>query len=235
VPQTSDPDRGAPVAVSDARPHDENLPPGVAGEDGLLFRIIKDRRVAFLFVGGLNTAIGTMWFALFDFWLGTKWNGYGHYPALILTYIVSILCAFVLYRRIVFKVHGNVLRDLARFSTVYISAFAINLVLLWVMVHVFHWHPFLSQCLITFVTTVLSWVGHNRYSFRRPAVEDEATGSPTLVAGQDGPTAPTAPTRPTADAAPSTSAPQAPGSPEPASRLRHSSAPAEATTRPQEN
>jgi putative flippase GtrA len=206
VHQTSDHDRGAPVVVSDPRPHDEKLPPGVGGEDGLLFRIIKDRRVAFLFVGGLNTAIGTMWFALFDFWLGTKWNGYGHYPALILTYIVSILCAFVLYRKIVFKVHGNVLRDLARFSTVYISAFAINLVLLWVMVHVFHWHAFLSQCLITFVTTVLSWVGHNRYSFRRPAPDDAA-------AGQGEPAAAEPPTH------------GAPPSP---------STPAEATVRPQE-
>jgi putative flippase GtrA len=207
VHQTSDHDRGAPVVVSDPRPHEDNLPPGVGGEDGLLFRIIKDRRVAFLFVGGLNTAIGTMWFALFDFWLGTKWNGYGHYPALILTYVVSILCAFVLYRKIVFKVHGNVLRDLARFSTVYISAFAINLVLLWVMVHVFHWHAFLSQCLITFVTTVLSWVGHNRYSFRRPAAPDDAA-----AAGHREPAA----------EPPTNAAPQTP------------STPAEATVRPQE-
>src|SRR3954453_262492 len=114
-------------------------PPGVTGEDGLLLRVIKDRRVAFLFVGGLNTAIGTLWFLLFDSLLGTKWNGYGHYPALVITYVFSILCAFVLYRRIVFKVHGNVSRDLARFSTVYLSAFAVNLVLLWVMVHLFHW------------------------------------------------------------------------------------------------
>lgn len=231
--QPSDHDRGAPVVVSDPRPHDD-LPPGVGGEDGLLFRIIKDRRVAFLFVGGLNTAIGTMWFALFDWWLGTKWNGYGHYPALILTYIVSILCAFVLYRKIVFKVHGNVLRDLARFSTVYISAFAINLVLLWVMVHVFHWHPFLSQCLITFVTTVLSWVGHNRYSFRRPAVEDDATPTSTATP-TDAPTPTAAQGAPARDGALPPSVPQTQGGIAPDSRPRHPSTPAEATVRPQEN
>ena len=177
VPQTSDHDSGVPVVVGDTRPQDDNLPPGVSGEDGLLLRIFKDRRVAFLFVGGLNTAIGTMWFLLFDWWLGAKWNGYGHYPALVITYVFSILCAFVLYRKIVFKVHGNLWRDLGRFSTVYISAFAVNLVLLWVMIHVFHWHPFLSQCLITFITTIFSWVGHNRYSFRRPDAESDVTES----------------------------------------------------------
>ena len=203
MPQTSDHDRGAPVVVGDPGPLVENLPPGVSGEDGLLLRIFKDRRVAFLFVGGLNTAIGTMWFALFDWWLGAKWNGYGHYPALVITYVFSILCAFVLYRKIVFKVHGNVWRDLGRFSTVYISAFAVNLVLLWVMIHVFHWHPFLSQCLITFVTTIFSWVGHNRYSFRRPEADagpdaQPGTGTSTGTGTQNGTQNGTAPTPRTA-------------------------------------
>lgn len=155
----------------------------MSGEDGLLLRVIKDRRVAFLFVGGLNTVIGTLWFLLFDSLLGTKWNGYGHYPALVITYVFSILCAFVLYRKIVFRVHGNVWRDLGRFSTVYISAFAVNLVMLWVMVHVFHWPAFLSQCLITFITTIFSWVGHNRYSFRRPEAEADASSEPGPDAG----------------------------------------------------
>ncbi|MCU1538523.1 MAG: hypothetical protein JWP82_2874 [Humibacillus sp.] len=178
MPQTPEPDRGVPAVAGGAlAPEtDRDLPPGVGGgEDGVLLRLIKDRRVAFLFVGALNTAIGTIWFALFDWWLGARWNGYGHYPALVITYAVSILCAFVLYRKIVFKVHGNVWRDLRRFATVYLSSFAVNLVLLWVMIHVFHWHPFLSQCLITFVTTIFSWVGHNRYSFKRA---DDETPSP---------------------------------------------------------
>ena len=190
MPQTSDHDHGAPVVVGDPRPQEGNLPPGVSGDDGLLLRIIKDRRVAFLFVGGLNTAIGTMWFLLFDWWLGSKWNGYGHYPALVITYVFSILCAFVLYRKIVFKVHGNLWRDLGRFSTVYKSAFAVNHELLWVMIHLFHRHPFLSQCLITFVTTLLSWVGHNRYSFRRPQAVTDGAAESEPVAGSSPRSAP---------------------------------------------
>jgi putative flippase GtrA len=177
VPQTPEPDHGTHAVTGGtlAQAPEDALPPGVGGgEDGILLRLIKDRRVAFLFVGALNTAIGTIWFALFDWWLGSKWNGYGHYPALVITYAVSILCAFVLYRRIVFKVHGNVWRDLGRFTTVYLSAFVVNLVLLWVMIHLLHWHPFLSQCLITFVTTIVSWVGHNRYSFKRAEADASA-------------------------------------------------------------
>lgn len=140
---------------------DEPAPPG------LILRVIRDRRIAFLLVGGLNTVIGALWFLLFDHLIGSRWNGHGHYPALVLTYVAAILCAFVLYRRLVFRVRGQVVRDLARFSSVYVSAFAVNIVLLGLMVDGLGWRPFPSQCLITFVTTIFSWVGHNRFSFKR--------------------------------------------------------------------
>lgn len=129
---------------------------------------MRDRRIAFLLVGGVNTVIGALWFLLFDYLLGARFGGHGHYPALVATYIAAILCAFVLYRRLVFRVHGHVLRDLSRFSTVYLSAFAVNIVLLGLLVDGLGWRPFASQCLITFVTTIFSWVGHNRFSFKRP-------------------------------------------------------------------
>lgn len=135
---------------------------------GPLLRLFRDRRVAFVLVGGVNTVIGGLWFLLFDGAIGTRWGGFGHYPALVLTYLAAILCAFVLHRTLVFRVHGHVWADLTRFSSVYVSAFLLNLVLLAVFVHGLHWHPFLSQCVIIVVTTTLSWFAHGRFSFRRP-------------------------------------------------------------------
>ncbi|WP_254666590.1 GtrA family protein [Humibacillus sp. DSM 29435] len=171
---------GAPVGRPEAPTPTPTLPAGLEGPPGLLLRVVHDRRVAFLLVGGLNTVIGALWFLLFDHLIGARWGGHGHYPALVLTYVAAILCAFVLYRRLVFRVHGHVLRDLARFSTVYVSAFAVNIVLLGLLVDGLGWRPFPSQCLITFVTTVFSWVGHHRFSFRRPgvrSVDGEARGA----------------------------------------------------------
>lgn len=156
-------------------PTDASAPPG------LLLRAIRDRRIAFLLVGGLNTVIGALWFLLFDHLIGSRWDGHGHYPALVLTYVAAILCAFVLYRRLVFRVRGHVVRDLARFSSVYVSAFVVNIVLLGLMVDGLGWRAFPSQCLITFVTTVFSWVGHNRFSFKRPPESPKDAGSPGHV------------------------------------------------------
>lgn len=142
-------------------------PGGMQGPQGPLFRLIKDQRVLFLMVGGVNTLVGTLWFVLFDSLLGHRWNGWGHYPALVLTYVFSILCAFVLYRKLVFRVHGHVWRDLVRFASVYVLAFFINLALLAVLVNGLHWPAIVSQFIIVFVTTALSWFGHSSFSFRR--------------------------------------------------------------------
>ncbi len=153
----------------------------MAGPPGILFRFFGDPRVLFLVVGGVNTVVGTLWFALFDGLIGHRWNGFGHYPALVLTYVFAILCAFVLYRTLVFRVKGHVLRDLMRFSLVYVAAFFINLVLLAVFVTGLGWPALASQCLIVFVTTVLSWFGHRRFSFRRTG-DDHAGDPPAVVA-----------------------------------------------------
>jgi putative flippase GtrA len=50
---------------------------------------------------------------------------------------------------------------------VYVVAFVINLGLLGVLVYVLHWPAIVSQFLIVFVTTALSWFGHSSFSFRR--------------------------------------------------------------------
>lgn len=161
----------APTSGSGAG--DPHAPAGMDGPPGPLSRLIKDKRVLFLLVGGVNTLVGTLWFVVFDVLLGHRWNGWGHYPALVLTYVFAILCAFVLYRKVVFRVHGHVWRDLIRFASVYVMAFFINLVLLAVLVNGLHWPAIVSQFLIVFVTTTLSWLGHSNYSFARTG-DDEA-------------------------------------------------------------
>lgn len=145
---------------------------------GPLLAVFRDRRLAFVAVGIVNTIIGALWFLLFDHLIGHQWNGLGHYVALLATYVAAILCAFSLHRTLVFRVHGHLWRDLGRFATVYVSAFAVNLVLLALLVSGLHWNAFLSQCAITVVTTLFSWVGHSKFSFRRPDVE-RSEGTPS--------------------------------------------------------
>ncbi len=66
-------------------------PAGMTGVPGPLFRLIRDQRVAFLIVGGMNTAIGTVWFVVF-LWLFPQ-GAVGYLGALALRAYLPPCCA----------------------------------------------------------------------------------------------------------------------------------------------
>jgi len=150
--------------------NDDGVPPGgLSGPPGWLLRVIRDQRVAFLMVGAVNTVFGYLCFAFL-----VAWGKQLHYLlALAGAHVVSVLFAFVLHRYVVFRVRGHVLADLWRFETVYLAALAVNFVLLPVLVEFVHLQVLLAQGLIVLVTSLMSWVGHKNYSFRRPPASEE--------------------------------------------------------------
>ena len=143
----------------------------MSGPPGWLLRVIRDQRVAFLAVGVVNTIFGYLCFAVFLVTVGHVWHYLG---ALACAHVVSVLFAFVLYRFVVFRVRGHVLSDLWRFETVYLAALAVNFVLLPVLVEVAGLPVLGAQALIVLVTSLMSWMGHKHYSFRRAAPSEEA-------------------------------------------------------------
>ena len=148
---------------------DPSVPPGVGGPPGWLLRVIHDQRAAFLVVGAANTGIGLFWFVTFQYLVGRH---VGYMVTLLCAHVVSVLCAFCLYRLVVFRVRGHVLRDLLRFESVYLSALAVNAVLLPLLVEIAHLPVLVSQFLIVGVTSLMSWFGHKHFSFRRPAADE---------------------------------------------------------------
>lgn len=140
------------------------------GDLGPLFQLVRDQRVAFVIVGVINTGVGMAWFVLFQLTIGTH---IGYMASLVVAHVASVLCAFVLYRRFVFRVREHVLLDLARFEVVNLTALGINLVTLPFCVEVLKISPIPAQLLVTSVTMVVSYVGHRGFSFRRrPTVPD---------------------------------------------------------------
>jgi len=147
-------------------------PDSEAPRPGLLLRLIRDQRIAFLLVGAANTAIGYLLFVAFDFLVGRPVTpSIGASAASVVTllcaHVVATLIAFVLHRNLVFRVRGHILRDFVRFQAVYVVTFSINLVVLPLLV-LAGIPTLLAQLLITVVTVIVSWFGHKYFSFRRP-------------------------------------------------------------------
>jgi putative flippase GtrA len=150
-------------------------PAGMTGELGPLMRLISNQKLAFLAVGGVNTAIGSGWFVVWELLTGDR---LGYQFSLVAAYFCSVVTAFLMYRFLVFKVRGNFVRDLGRFAVVNFGAFLVNLLLMTVAVSGFDLPRIPSQLVITAVLAVAQFFGYRDFSFKRH-------GAPTAAPGPD--------------------------------------------------
>lgn len=151
-----------------------DLPPESA-PPGPLMRLIHDQRVAFLVVGGINTVVGFGIFVVCSETVGDLVDRrFGMVAGSLVTvgisHVLSVLFAFVMHRRLVFRVRGHVLRDLARFESVYLTTFGLNAVALPVLVEL-GVQRVLAQALLFVPILVLNYLGHRYFSFRRSAAD----------------------------------------------------------------
>lgn len=134
------------------------------GEAGPLQRLIKDQRVLFVLVGGINTVFSTALFAFLSWSLGPRVPSAA---SLFIAWVVSLLLVFNVYRHLVFRVSGHVLRDFFRFVGVNVVSFMINAGALTLLVEGAGFPPIPTQIAITFVVVVFNYLGHKYFSFRR--------------------------------------------------------------------
>lgn len=149
--------------------------PAESARPGPLIRLVKDQRVAFLLVGGINTVFGFAIFIGISETIGHLIDQrfgkvIGSLVTVAITQVLNPLLAFVMYRRIVFRVRGHVLRDLLRFETVYLSALGINIVAVPALVEL-GIHRILAGAIIVACMTLLSYFGHRHFSFRRGSAD----------------------------------------------------------------
>lgn len=133
----------------------------------LIRRLAADQRVRYLFVGGVNTVIGYGLFSLAQFTIGHVVTYFG---SVLIGHLLTSVLAFTLYRRLVFRVKGNLVVDFLRFQSVYLLPLAANLLALPILVSALHWNVYLAQATIVVLTTIVSFLGHKYFSFRRSAV-----------------------------------------------------------------
>lgn len=122
-------------------------------------------KLRFLAVGALNTGLGFGLFALLQFLIGEQ---IGEVFVLLLAHLGASSVAFVLHRRVTFRVSGSILKDYLRFQTVFIVPIGINLIVLPILTRVLGVNVYLAQALITVVSVTISYFGHKYFSFRRP-------------------------------------------------------------------
>ncbi len=137
----------------------------MSGIQNLARRLVADQRMRFLVVGGVNTVVGFLTFSAIQYFFG---HVVGYLGSLFISHFLVSIAAFALYRRFVFVVRGKVLIDFLRFQGVYAVSLAANAVLLPILVSGFHWNVYVAQASSVIIVTIVSFVGHKYFSFRRP-------------------------------------------------------------------
>jgi putative flippase GtrA len=126
--------------------------------------IVTDRKFSFLLVGGFNVVQGFCWFALFHSLWGDRLP---YLFTLVIAYAPAIVIGFTLYRLLVFKVRGHLVRDFVRFTMVQAAAFALNAGCLPFFHEVVGLQVLMAQAVSVAVVVVFNYLGHLYFSFRR--------------------------------------------------------------------
>lgn len=126
----------------------------------------------YLLVGVGNTLFGYGTFALFVAILD-RVVPHGYILASVISSVLNISVSYLNYKWFVFKTKGNYLREWARCVAVYSSAIVINALLLPVFVFAIRrWTnisaaaPYIAGAVLIGFTTIYSFLGHKRFSFR---------------------------------------------------------------------
>lgn len=129
-------------------------------------------KTKFVLVGGWNTIFGYGVFCLLDtvfsYLFSTRYIAY--MSAMVLGQIIAIVNAYIFHKYITFKstVKGKgIIIEFFRFSMTYGVTFCLSLILLPSFVEIFHITPKISAAIIILICTIISYLGHSRFSFKR--------------------------------------------------------------------
>jgi putative flippase GtrA len=129
------------------------------------------KKVRFVLVGLWNTIFGYLVFValdyLFNFFFSPRYVAY--MSAAVLSNILAIINAYIFHKHITFQspVRGRgIFIEFARFFSTYLFSAIMGLILLPVFVEALGIEPKISAALLIPITTIISYIGHSRFSFR---------------------------------------------------------------------
>jgi len=146
------------------------------GVDSLI-KIARDlwlnhqKKVRFVLVGVWNTIFGYLVFVTCDYLFERLFSPryVAYISAAVLSNILAIINAYIFHKHITFQstVRGRgILIEFARFFSTYLFSMILGLILLSFSVEALGIEPRLSAALLIPVTTIISYIGHARFSFK---------------------------------------------------------------------
>ena len=125
-----------------------------------IIKLTKKKEIRFLIVGVLNTIVGYALYALFlsmDF----------HYLlANTIATILAVIHSYLWHRFYTFRSNDKAVKEIIRFASVYLVSYIVGMITLTIFKQTLHINVYVAGLLNTFILTIISYVGHNNFSFK---------------------------------------------------------------------
>lgn len=120
-------------------------------------------KIMYLIVGTWNTAFGYGLFVGLYHLLSRSM----HYNVILfISYVVSTITAYLLYKYLVFQTKGDLIRGYLRFSVVYVYAYLGNMMILFVLKRFASIDLYLGQAISVVVIVLVSYLSHKKFTFK---------------------------------------------------------------------
>jgi len=131
-----------------------------------------EKKVRFVIVGIWNTVFGYLVFVGFDYLFNLFFSPryVAYMSAAVLSNIIAVTLAYFLHKHLTFKSKTKgkaALHEYLRFYATYAFTFVISLILLPVFVELLELDPKIAAAIITLLLTFVSYISHNKFSFRQ--------------------------------------------------------------------
>jgi putative flippase GtrA len=127
----------------------------------LIRRVFKDQGVRFLFVGALNTFVGYGVYALLIY------LRVHYFLAQLVSSGLAITNSYLWNKYFTFKSPEKSLGEVLRFLSVYAVVYLMNMLALYVLIDRYKVSPYIAGAVTLFLTTLISYFGHDKFSFKR--------------------------------------------------------------------
>lgn len=126
--------------------------------------LLGSEKVRFLIAGVVNTAFGYGAFALLYFLLSTRF----HYTIIILfSVFTNITFSFLTHKFYAFRARGSWIREYLRYYVVYSVPILFSFAGFSFCIEILHMNAYVTQAVLTAISTVMSYIGHKNFSFRK--------------------------------------------------------------------
>ena len=136
---------------------------------GRLKTILASREFKFLLVGGTNTAASYGLYVILRLLLS---NAITDQTCLLMAYVPAMILGYVLQRRFVWKSKNRFRKEAPRYFLIVVIQFAVNSMILWVLVALAHLNAILAQTIATVILVVISFIVHGKWTFKADGPRD---------------------------------------------------------------